>query len=44
VYGGRAVAKVTGLIGGHPVNARFTRTDGCEIARWDRLGFLLPGA
>ena len=44
VYGGPAVAKVTGLIGGHSVNARFRRTDGCEIARWERLGFLLPGA
>jgi hypothetical protein len=44
VYGGPAVAKVTGLIGGDSVTARFRRTDGCEIARWDRLGFLLPGA
>ncbi len=44
VYGGPADAKVVGLIGGKSVNARFKRTDGCEIARWERLGFLLPGA
>lgn len=44
VYGGPAVARVTGVIGGKAVDATFKRTDGCEIARWERLGFLLPGA
>jgi hypothetical protein len=44
VYGGPAVARVSGAIAGKVVDARFKRTDGCEIARWERLGFLLPGA
>jgi hypothetical protein len=24
------------------VNAEFTRTDGCQIARWDKHAFLFP--
>ncbi|MFH8368069.1 SSI family serine proteinase inhibitor [Streptomyces sp. NPDC018031] len=43
-YGGPAVARVVGTWAGRPVNARFTRTDGCEIARWNRLVPLLPSA
>jgi hypothetical protein len=45
VYGGPQVATVTGTVAGRPVEATFTRTDGCEIARWDALADLLgtPG-
>jgi hypothetical protein len=41
-YGGPAVAEVEGLYHGETVNARFSRTDGCEIARWDSHAFLFP--
>ncbi|MCF1598093.1 SSI family serine proteinase inhibitor [Streptomyces muensis] len=41
-YGGAATAHVTGTWAGRPVDARFDRADGCEIARWDRLVPLLP--
>ncbi len=43
VYGGPAVAEVHGRVRGEAVGGRFTRTDGCEIARWDRVRFLFPG-
>jgi hypothetical protein len=42
IYGGPAVAEVTGTYEGAPVDATFTRTDGCQIARWDRHQFLFP--
>jgi hypothetical protein len=31
-----------GLFRGETVDARFTRTDGCELARWNRHSFLFP--
>ncbi|MFC7259042.1 SSI family serine proteinase inhibitor [Streptomyces lutosisoli] len=43
LYGGPATAHVTGTWAGRPVDARFDRTNGCEIARWDALVPLLPG-
>ncbi|MFB9466291.1 SSI family serine proteinase inhibitor [Streptomyces cinereospinus] len=43
-YGGPATARVTGTWAGRPVDATFARSDGCEIARWDRLVPLLPQA
>jgi hypothetical protein len=42
IYGGPAVAEVEGLYRGETVDAKFTRTDGCEIGRWDRHAFLFP--
>jgi hypothetical protein len=36
-YGGPEEATIEGTIDGAPVSATVTRTDGCEIARWDRL-------
>jgi hypothetical protein len=42
IYGGPQTATVTGTRNGEPVNARFKRTNGCEIARWDSLVPLLP--
>lgn len=41
-YGGDATAHVTGTWGGRPVDATYSRSDGCQIARWDRLVPLLP--
>ncbi|MGV9449674.1 SSI family serine proteinase inhibitor [Streptomyces sp. NPDC003635] len=41
-YGGAATARVTGTWAGRPVDARFGRGNGCEIARWDRLVPVLP--
>lgn len=41
-YGGPATAHVTGTWAGRPVDARFDRGDGCQIARWNALAPLLP--
>jgi hypothetical protein len=37
IYGGPGKATVTGTLGGAPIDATFTRSGGCEIARWDRM-------
>jgi hypothetical protein len=42
LYGGPAVAEIEGLFRGETVDATFSRSDGCEIARWDRHAFLFP--
>lgn len=41
IYGGPQVAEVEGTVDGSVVRAGFSRTDGCEIARWDALVDLL---
>jgi hypothetical protein len=43
IYGGPQEADVRGTFRGQPVNARFNRTNGCEIERWDKVRFLFPG-
>jgi hypothetical protein len=43
IYGGPATARVRGTLHGKPVDARFDRTNGCEIARWERNAALLRG-
>jgi Subtilisin inhibitor-like len=43
IYGGPATAFVTGRFRGELVRARFSRKDGCEVARWNRVRFLFPG-
>ncbi|WKX71666.1 SSI family serine proteinase inhibitor [Streptomyces sp. XD-27] len=43
-YGGPATARITGTWAGRRVNAKFTRVDGCEVTRWNRLAPLLPPA
>jgi hypothetical protein len=40
-YGGPEVATVKGTLRGKPVNARFSRVNGCEIARWNTASKLL---
>jgi hypothetical protein len=42
IHGGPAVAEIRGTFEGEQVNATFARTDGCEIALWDRHQFLFP--
>ncbi|MFE9626724.1 SSI family serine proteinase inhibitor [Streptomyces sp. NPDC006527] len=41
-YGGPATARVTGRWAGRAVDATYDRSNGCEIARWDRFVPLLP--
>jgi hypothetical protein len=43
-YGGPQVATVEGTLHGKPVNARFSRTNGCEIARWNKASKVLGAA
>ncbi|WP_347109532.1 serine protease inhibitor [Paenarthrobacter sp. S56] len=46
-YGGPQTAHVTGWFRGREVNSAFSRTDGCEIARWRTMSALLgntPGS
>ncbi len=43
IYGGPETARLTGTWRGAPVDASFSRTDGCQIARWNGLSGLLPG-
>lgn len=42
MYGGPATAHVTGTWQGRAVDARFQRTNGCEISRWNALVPVLP--
>jgi hypothetical protein len=44
IYGGPQEALVTGRFRGKLVRAHFSRKDGCELARWNRVQFLFPGA
>ena len=44
IYGGPETASITGTWQGQPVRSTFSRTNGCEIARWNMLKGLLPAA
>ena len=37
IFGGPETARVAGELRGEPVRATFSRTNGCEIARWERV-------
>lgn len=41
VFGGAQTARIVGSIRQDHVDARFDRTNGCEIARWDKVADLL---
>lgn len=41
IYGGPAQARVTGELRGAKVDARFSRTNACEIRRWNENAALL---
>ena len=42
IFGGPSTAKITGTFLGAPLWVKLSRTNGCEIARWQRVAFLLP--
>ena len=42
IFGGPSTARVTGHTSVARVWVRLRATDGCEIARWQRVAFLLP--
>jgi hypothetical protein len=41
LYGGPQTASIRGTLRGEAVDARFSRADGCQIARWEQVGDLL---
>ncbi|MFD0416603.1 SSI family serine proteinase inhibitor [Streptomyces sp. NPDC127108] len=41
-YGGPETARVQGTWQGRPVDTTFSRTDGCQISRWNSLVPVLP--
>ena len=41
LYGGPEEATIKGTIRGNPVDATFSRSDGCEISRWEGVAPLL---
>jgi hypothetical protein len=43
-YGGPDTATVTGTLRGEAIDARFSRENGCEIARWEKVAALLEAA
>lgn len=42
IYGGPQTAHITGVWNGVPVDESYRRTDGCEVARWNRMVPALP--
>jgi hypothetical protein len=44
IYGGPQTAEVRGTFKGRTVDAHFSRGNGCEIARWNRVRFLFVGS
>jgi hypothetical protein len=45
IYGGPQTATIVGTYRGRPVNASYSRGNGCEIARWDAVApvLVVPG-
>ncbi len=41
IYGGPEEAEITGTLDGEQIQATFSRQNGCEIDRWDRLASVL---
>jgi Subtilisin inhibitor-like len=44
VFGGPQTARVRGTYEGIQIQTSFSRRNGCETARWQRLAFLFVGA
>ena len=42
IFGGPSTARITGSFLGFPLWVKLSRSNGCEIARWQRVAFLLP--
>lgn len=43
IYGGDDIATVKGTWKGKKISVKYSKINGCEIARWDLLKFLLTG-
>lgn len=41
IYGGPSTGRITGRYRGQPVSATFSRSNGCEISRWDAVAAVL---
>ena len=41
IFGGPEEARIAGVVGGNAVDSMFSRNNGCEIDRWDRLAPVL---
>src|SRR5215210_5399924 len=44
LFGGPQTATISGTLEREPVEGRFSRQDGCEIARWEKVSALLAEA
>ena len=44
IYGGPETATVRGTLRGSHIQASFSRTDGCQTSRWERVKALLGAA
>jgi hypothetical protein len=44
IYGGPETATVKGTLRGRHIQASFSRTDGCQTSRWQRVNRLLSAA
>jgi hypothetical protein len=44
LFGGPQTATISGTLAGEQVDGRFSRQDGCEIARWEKVSALLAEA
>jgi hypothetical protein len=44
LFGGPETATISGTLEGEKVEGRFSRQDGCEIARWEKVSALLAEA
>ncbi|MEU3461387.1 hypothetical protein ABZ721_15745 [Streptomyces sp. NPDC006733] len=42
IYGGSQTAQVTGVWHGTAVKEKYSRSNGCEVARWNRMAPVLP--
>jgi len=42
IYGGPETARISGTINGSDVDRRLSRSDGCQIADWQRAAPLIP--
>ena len=42
IFGGTETARIYGYWQGKKINARFSKSNGCQIERWNRVEFLFP--
>lgn len=42
IFGGPSTARIRGMFLGFPLWVKLSRSNGCGIARWQRVAFLLP--